>query len=406
MAPRRSARVAASASAAAEKQAPPKPTPAQQAKEKRARVQKNGVSKATGSTTKKKKDTAKTTAAKAAAAAEFKVPDLPPPPSTPKRNTKTLPLLPVTPTPNLVSDLSSPATRWRDTNPPSSPPPMNRPVDPHTTNATLVTPRGSHLTTYTDSNNNNASSPSKTKTGGLDLGLPRPTTTTGNLLDEAVAHLIKMDERLRPVIEKFPCRLFSPEGLADEIDPFRSLVSGIIGQQVSGAAAKSIKNKFVALFNSKDNEGGKKEEEAWDRDERDQIRFPTPSEVVKCDIPTLRTAGLSQRKAEYILGLAEKFDSGELSAAMLMKATDEEVLEKLIAVRGLGKWSVEMFACFGLKRIDVFSTGDLGVQRGMAAFMGKDVSKLKAKGGGKFKYMSEKDMIEGAAKFAPYSQAA
>jgi DNA-3-methyladenine glycosylase II len=80
------------------------------------------------------------------------------------------------------------------------------------------------------------------------------------------------------------------------------------------------------------------------------------------DMATLRTAGLSQRKAEYIHGLAQKFDSGELSAKMLIEASDEEVLEKLTAVRGLGRWSVEMFACFGLKRMDVFSTGDLGVQ--------------------------------------------
>lgn len=113
-------------------------------------------------------------------------------------------------------------------------------------------------------------------------------------------------------------------------------------------------------------------------------------------------AGLSQRKAEYIQGLAEKFASGELSARMLMSASDEEVMEKLIAVRGLGKWSVEMFACFGLKRLDILSTGDLGVQRGMAAFYGKDVKKLKAKGGGKWKYMSEQDMLEKSQPFTPY----
>lgn len=90
--------------------------------------------------------------------------------------------------------------------------------------------------------------------------------------------------------------------------------------------------------------------------------FPSPRQVLSKDISTLRTAGLSQRKAEYITGLAEKFNSGELSARMLIGASDEELIEKLVAVRGLGRWSVEMFACFGLKRMDVFSTGDLGVQ--------------------------------------------
>jgi len=117
---------------------------------------------------------------------------------------------------------------------------------------------------------------------------------------------------------------------------------------VSGAAASSIKKKFISLFPPPATENPK--------------HFPTPTEVSATDIPTLRSAGLSQRKAEYIQGLAEKFVSGELSARMLISATDEEVLEKLIAVRGLGRWSVEMFACFGLKRTDIFSTGDLGVQ--------------------------------------------
>lgn len=117
----------------------------------------------------------------------------------------------------------------------------------------------------------------------------------------------------------------------------------------------------------------------------------------------LRTAGLSQRKAEYVLGLAEKFHNGELTAEMLFSASYEEVLEELIKVRGLGKWSVEMFACFALKRMDVFSTGDLGVQRGMAAFVGRDVNKLKNSGkGGKWKYMGEKEMEEIAEQFRPY----
>lgn len=114
--------------------------------------------------------------------------------------------------------------------------------------------------------------------------------------------------------------------------------------QVSGAAAASIRKKFTALFSST------------------HPAFPSPAQVLTLDIPTLRTAGLSQRKAEYITGLAEKFASGEFTAEGLVSASDEELIEKLVAVRGLGRWSVEMFACFGLKRMDVFSTGDLGVQ--------------------------------------------
>lgn len=231
-------------------------------------------------------------------------------------------------------------------------PPLDRPVDPHRTNATLRTPHGTTVTAYPEHAKD--ASPSKT-------GLPRPLATTGTLLEQATAHLIATDPRLEPVIAQHPCPLFSPAGLTEEIDPFNSLTSSIIGQQVSGAAAKSIRNKFLALFDlgaveKKESFGDGSVNGDW------HSTFPTPEQVVKLDIPTLRTAGLSQRKAEYILGLAEKFVSGELGARMLARASDEELFEKLIAVRGLGKWSVEMFACFALKRIDVFSTGDLGVQ--------------------------------------------
>lgn len=159
-----------------------------------------------------------------------------------------------------------------------------------------------------------------------------------------------------------------------------------MAQQVSGAAAKSIKNKFISLFPA----------------EQCPTGFPPPTLVAETPLTRLREAGLSQRKAEYIQGLAAKFASDELTSRFLLDATDEEVFSSLIAVRGLGAWSVEMFMCFALKRMDVFSTGDLGVQRGMAAYIGKDVKKLKAKGGGKWKYMSEKEMIETAERFRPY----
>lgn len=228
------------------------------------------------------------------------------------------------------------------------------------------------------SNWEESESPSKPAAG--------PAVTASGLLDTACAHLLKVDPKLKPVIDKHKCRVFSPEGLAEQIDPFRSLASGIMAQQVSGAAAKSIKNKFISLYPPESCPTG----------------FPSPALVAETPLPRLREAGLSQRKAEYIQGLAQQFVSGDLTVTMLMNGTDEEVMEKLVAVRGLGAWSVQMFMCFGLKRMDVFSTGDLGVQRGMAAYMGRDIGKLKAKGGGKWKYMSGKDMIGIAENFRPY----
>ena len=221
--------------------------------------------------------------------------------------------------------------------------PVDRPAEPHITNAPLITPGGSRLLTYTKDTVD--ASPSKT-------GLPRPTTTTSNILENACAHLIRMDPRLKPVIDKHYCRPFCPEALAEECDPFHTLCSGIMAQQVSGAAASSIKQKFIGLFH---------EPPTGAQTVNDQT-FPSPVQVSTCTVPFLRQAGLSERKAEYIKGLAEKFANGELNASMLVNATDEDVMEKLTAVRGLGRWSVEMFACFGLKRMDILSTGDLGVQ--------------------------------------------
>ena len=214
--------------------------------------------------------------------------------------------------------------------------------EPLRTNATLKTPGGSRLV------------PSTQKAEQASPTRPRnssPPITTENLLERACRHLISIDGRLEALIEKHPCTIFSPEGLAEEVDPFQSLVSGIMSQQVSGAAAKSIKQKFINLFNDTGPESP-----------ADTQRFPKPEEIASKSIPFLLQAGLSGRKAEYIKGLAEKFCGGELSAQLLMNASDEEVLERLTAVRGLGRWSVEMFSCFSLKRLDIFSTGDLGVQ--------------------------------------------
>ncbi|KFY05207.1 hypothetical protein O988_00191 [Pseudogymnoascus sp. VKM F-3808] len=301
------------------------------------------------------------------------------PPSTPKRKTKLAPHPPSTPAG--INEMSRASRPLETLHPPSAP--LDRLADPFSTNAAILSPSSSRLfaaKATADASPIKASS--KLGPGGERL-------TTGNILQQALDHLVKVEPKLEAVVEKHHCKVFSAEGLAEVVDPFVSLVSGIIGQQVSGAAAKSIKAKFVALFNP-------------GVEDVSLHIFPHPSKVAATKLETLRTAGLSQRKAEYIQGLAEKFDSGELSTKMLVEAAYEEVFEKLIAVRGLGKWSVEMFACFGLKRMDVFSTGDLGVQRGMAALAGRDISKLKAKGGGKWKYMSEKDMLEMAEKFAPY----
>ncbi|KAK3957067.1 DNA-3-methyladenine glycosylase [Pseudoneurospora amorphoporcata] len=350
----------------------------------------------------------------------------PPLPSTPQKLkvSKKAPPPPATPTPAAAALLSSPAAAAQKKPKPAA---VSRLADPNKTNAPLLSPQTSRVVSSspikprddTEEEEEGPLSPSKAKVYN--------TTTTENLLEKACAHLIAVDPRMKPLIDKHPCRIFSPEGLAEQIDPFESLVSSIISQQVSGAAAKSIKAKFVALFDDDfplpDQDGEAPTEQKQEQEDGEATpqghpaergtstkrRFPTPSLILQKDLPTLRTAGLSQRKAEYIHGLAQKFASGELSASLLASAPYDELVSKLVAVRGLGLWTVEMFACFALKRMDVFSLGDLGVQRGMAAFVGRDVKRLKNGNGGggqtkdkKWKYMSEGEMKELSERFRPY----
>ncbi|KAF2155663.1 DNA glycosylase [Myriangium duriaei CBS 260.36] len=306
----------------------------------------------------------------------FKIPATPSPVKRRRPAADTAPP-PVTPTPSAIGVMFTPGPRVSysvgDIDDPTPPVPLDRPAAPELSNAPLHTTNGeTHVL-------------SANRARGI---LPNPTLSTATLLEDAKAHLIAVDPSLKPLIDAHHCRVFDPSGLAEEIDPFRSLASGIMAQQVSGAAASSIKQKFISLFPANATHPG-------------PPTFPSPELVAGTELSRLREAGLSQRKAEYIKGLAEKFRDGELSAELLAEASDEEVMEKLIAVRGLGQWSVEMFMIFALHSQDILSTLDLGVQRGMAIYKGKNVDKLKNKGG-KWKYMSEQEMIDTAEKFRPY----
>ncbi|KZS98289.1 DNA glycosylase [Sistotremastrum niveocremeum HHB9708] len=93
--------------------------------------------------------------------------------------------------------------------------------------------------------------------------------------------------------------------------------------------------------------------------------FPTPDQVSNTDIATLRSAGLSGRKAEYVKDIAARFADGRLSTEKLSTVSDEELYELLIDVRGVGPWTVHMFSIFTLRRPNILPVGDLGVQRGV-----------------------------------------
>jgi DNA-3-methyladenine glycosylase II len=125
-------------------------------------------------------------------------------------------------------------------------------------------------------------------------------------------------------------------------DAYGSLVRTIVGQQLSTKAARSIYGRLTALFGD---------------------RPPTPRELVSTDEELLRACGLSRPKVRYLRDLAGRLLSGELDLRSLHDLPDEEVILQIVAVRGLGRWSADMFLMFHLGREDVLPVGDLGVRR-------------------------------------------
>ncbi len=159
----------------------------------------------------------------------------------------------------------------------------------------------------------------------------------------AVDHLCAAEPRFAPLHARHGTPTITPTR-----DPFASLASAIIHQQLAGAAAKTIHGRFVALYGR---------------------RFPRPATVAATPLPRLRSAGLSQAKALAILDLAAHFADRRLTPRALLTGDDAAVSALLLPVRGIGPWSVDMFLMFGLGRADVWPVGDLGVRLGLARFL-------------------------------------
>ncbi len=125
-------------------------------------------------------------------------------------------------------------------------------------------------------------------------------------------------------------------------DAYGALLRAVVGQQLSTKAARTIYERVIALFGGED---------------------PSPQALLDVDETGLRGAGLSGRKVEYLRDLAAHVLSGELELDRLDKLSDEEVIDEVTAVRGLGRWTAEMFLMFHLGRKDVISGGDLGIRK-------------------------------------------
>jgi DNA-3-methyladenine glycosylase II len=125
-------------------------------------------------------------------------------------------------------------------------------------------------------------------------------------------------------------------------DAYGALLRAIVGQQLSTKAARTIYLRVLDLFDG---------------------RTPAPEQLLEASEEDLRGAGLSGRKVSYIRDLATHVLSGELELDRLDELSDEEAIEELVAVRGLGRWTAEMFLLFHLERPDVLSGGDLGIRK-------------------------------------------
>lgn len=143
----------------------------------------------------------------------------------------------------------------------------------------------------------------------------------------------------------------------NEIDLFEDLVESIISQQLSTKAADTISKRFKLLF-------GKS--------------FPSPLKILEMPDDRIRECGISYSKIKYIKGIAEAVKSNSLNLSELAKLSDEKVLDELVKLKGVGKWTAEMFLMFSLNRSDIFSMGDLGLRNAVAKLYGVDRDNLKA----------------------------
>jgi len=148
--------------------------------------------------------------------------------------------------------------------------------------------------------------------------------------------------RRDPILREL-MRAHGPCGLSarQHADPFKALTRAIVGQQLSAKAAATIFSRFEALFDT----------------------FPTPAQVLAVSDDRLRGVGLSTQKLGYLRDLCRRIVEGELPLDVLDRMDDEAVIERLTQVKGIGRWTAEMFLIFRLQRPDVLPVGDLGIVR-------------------------------------------
>jgi DNA-3-methyladenine glycosylase II len=160
-------------------------------------------------------------------------------------------------------------------------------------------------------------------------------------MSAAAAHIVKADPAFRRIVETSPAMELRPESGS----AFESLLSAIVSQQLAGAAARTIHGRLIAVL------GGEP---------------VAPEAVLAADPVAMRGAGLSGNKLAAIIDLAAKFVDGTVPTHDLDGLSDDEIVNRLVTIRGVGRWTAEMFLLFQLRRPDVWPVDDLGVRNGWA----------------------------------------
>ena len=195
---------------------------------------------------------------------------------------------------------------------------------------------------------------------------PAPVNITPDYWLDACKHLVKKDRVMKRLIPQFGDASLQSRG-----DAFSTLARSIVGQQISVKAAQTVWHRFAAL-----------------------PKAMTPAHILKLKVDDMRAAGLSARKVEYLVDLSIHFDAGTVHVKDWAAMDDEAIIAELVAIRGIGRWTAEMFLMFYLTRPNVLPLDDVGLINGISKnyFSGESVSRSDAR--------------EVAAAWAPYCSVA
>ena len=172
-------------------------------------------------------------------------------------------------------------------------------------------------------------------------------TLEKEVIIEGVKILSSKNIKLKNFLQKFSVPI-----LPVEKNYFWSLCRSVIYQQISGKAAKKISDRYLSLFK--------------------QGMKMRPIDVMKIDIQKIQKVGISRQKSSYIKNIADAFGNKIINEKNISNLNDQEIIKQLTSIKGVGKWTAEMFLIFTLRRPDVFPVTDLGIQKGFQIFYSLD----------------------------------